>query len=131
MNHRHDKASRARQQINRLRERERELVEVLLSCRSAVKGSVYELKTRCGKLACSCAQGALHGAMVLSWSEAGKTKLMTVGPADLERLVRMTAEYRKFRQARAALVKLQKELLREVDRLGGAIREAPVKTGGE
>jgi uncharacterized protein YjiS (DUF1127 family) len=130
MNHRHDKASRARRQINRLRERERELLEVLLSCRSAVKGSVYELKTRCGKPTCSCVQGALHGAMVLSWSQAGKTKLMTIGAADLQRLVRMTAEYRKFRQARAALVKLQKELLREVDRLGGAIREAPVKSGG-
>jgi hypothetical protein len=131
MNHRHDRASRARQQINRLCERERELLEILLSCRSVVKGSVYELKTRCGKPACSCVQGALHGAMVLSWSEAGKTKLMTVGAADLQRMVRLTGEYRKFRQARAALVKLQKQLLREVDRLEGAIREAAVQSGGE
>ena len=126
-----EQASRARQRINALGKRERELLEVLLSCRSAVKGTVYELKTRCGKPSCVCAQGALHGAMVLSWSESGKTKLMTVGPADLERLMRMTGEYRKFRQARAALVKLQKELLREVDRLEGAIREVPVKTAGE
>lgn len=124
-------ASRARQRMIRLHERERDLLEVLLSCRSAVKGSVYQLKTRCGKPSCICAKGTLHGAMVLSWSEAGRTKLMTVGPADLERLVRMTAEYRKFRQARAALVKLQKELLREVDHLEGAIREAPVKANGE
>jgi plasmid replication initiation protein len=67
--------------------------------------------------------------MVLSWSEAGKTRLITVGQGDLRRMVRMTAEYRKFRKARAALVKLQKELLGEVDRLEGAIREGPVKAG--
>ena len=131
MSRRQDVASHARLRINGLREREQELLEILLSCRRAVKGSVYELKTRCGKPSCACAQGALHAAMVLSWSEAGKTKLMTVGPGDLQRMVRMTAEYRKFRQARAALVKLQKELLGEVDRLEGAIREAPVKAGEE
>lgn len=125
---RHQKiASHARLRINGLREREQELLEILLSCRSAVKGSLYELKTRCGKPSCACAQGSLHTAMVLSWSEGGKTRLMTVGQADLQRMVRMTAEYRKFRQARAALVRLQKELLAEVDRLEGAIREAPVK----
>lgn len=131
MKRQQDQASRARQRVNGLRERERDLLEALLSCRSAVKGSVYELKTRCGKPTCNCAQGTLHGAMVLSWSEAGKTKLMTIRPGDLNRLVRMTAEYRKFRQARAALVKLQKGLLREVDRLEGAIREAPGKAGEE
>jgi len=131
MSRHQDVASHARLRINGLRERERELLEILLSCRSAVKGSVYELKTRCGKPSCACAQGALHAAMVLSWSEAGKTKLITVGQGDLQRMVRMTAEYRKFRQARAALVKLQKELLGEVDRLEGAIREAPVKADEE
>lgn len=129
MSRRFERASRARQDILRLHEQERELLDVLLSCRGAVKGSVYELKTRCGKSNCVCAQGALHGAMVLSWSQEGRTKLMTVVAADLERLVRATGEYRKFRQARAALVRLQKGLLREVDRLEAAIREAAVKTG--
>ena len=131
MNRRFERASRACQEISRLRERERELLDVLLSCRSVVKGSAYELKTRCGKPTCSCVQGALHGAMVLSWSQAGKTKLMTVGAADLQRLLRLTGQYRRFRQARAALVKLQKQLLREVDRLEGAIRETAVQSGGE
>lgn len=129
MNRKLERASRARQQISRLREQERELLNVLLCCRSVVKGSVYELKTRCGKPTCSCAQGALHRAMVLSWSQAGKTRLVTVGAADLQRLVRLTGEYRKFRQARAALVKLQKQLLQEVDRLEGAIRETAVQSG--
>lgn len=63
--------------------------------------------------------------MVLSWSQGGKTKLLTVQPGDLERLIRLTGEYRSFRQARSKLVKLQKELLNEVDKLETALREAP------
>jgi hypothetical protein len=43
----------------------------------------------------------------------------------LDRLIRLTGEYRSFRQARSKLVKLQKELLSEVDKLEAALREAP------
>jgi hypothetical protein len=63
--------------------------------------------------------------MVLSWSQGGRTKLLTVRPGDLEWLIRLTGEYRSFRQARSKLVKLQKELLGEVDKLEAALREAP------
>lgn len=118
-------ASRGRQQILHLHAQERELLEALVSCRSLVKGSVYDLKTRCGKPSCVCAQGQRHSAMVLSWSQAGKTRILTVQPGDLDRLLRLTGEYRSFRQARSTLVKLQKELLKEVDKLEAALREAP------
>jgi hypothetical protein len=65
--------------------------------------------------------------MVLSWSQAGKTRILAVQPGDLDRLVRLTEEYRTFRQARSKLVKLQKELLKEVDKLERALRAAPRK----
>ena len=68
--------------------------------------------------------------MVLSWSQGGKTKLMTVQAGDLQRLIRLTGEYRSFRQVRAQLVKLQRELLSEVDRLEAALREAPPRPNG-
>ena len=118
-------ASRSRKRILDLRDQERELLEALVSCRGLTKGSVYNLKTRCGKPSCACAQGQLHSAMVLSWSQAGKTRLLAVQPGDLDRLIQLTGEYRTFRQARSKLVKLQKELLKEVDKLEGALREAP------
>ena len=121
-------ASRARRQILDLHEREREVLDALISCRSIVKGSVYELKTRCGKPACCCARGERHGAMVLSWSEQGRTKLMTVQRDDLDRLIKLTEEYKTFRKARARLVKLHKELLKAVDSLEATIREAPART---
>jgi Family of unknown function (DUF6788) len=118
-------ASRARKRLLDLHDQERDLLEALVSCRSLIKGSVYNLKTRCGKPSCACAQGERHSAMVLSWSQGGKTKLLTVKPGDLDRLIRLTGEYRTFRQARSKLVKLQKELLDEVDKLEAALREAP------
>jgi len=125
MNAKFDKASRSRKRLFDLHGRELELLKALADCRSLLKGSVYDLKTRCGKPSCACARGERHNAMVLSWSQGGKTKLVTVQAGDLDRLIRLTGEYRSFRQARSKLVKLQKELLSEVDKLEAALREAP------
>jgi hypothetical protein len=118
-------ASRLRKRILDLHEEQRELLEAVVSCRNLVKGSVYDLQTRCGKPSCVCAQGQRHSAMVVSWSQAGRTRILTVQPGDLDRLIRLTGEYRSFRKARARLVKLQKELLKEVDKLETALREEP------
>jgi hypothetical protein len=120
-----ENASRSRKRVLDLHDLERELLETLVSCRGLTKGSVYNLKTRCGKRSCVCAQGQLHSAMVLSWSQAGKTRILAVQPSDLDRLIRLTGEYRTFRHARSKLVKLQKELLKEVDKLERTLREAP------
>ena len=120
-----ENASRSRQRLLDLHDQERELLRALVACRSLLKGSVYNLKTRCGKPSCACAQGQLHRAMVLSWSQVGKTRILTVQAGELDRLVRLTGEYRTFRQARSKLVKLQKELLKEVDKLETTLREAP------
>lgn len=130
MNAKFDKASRSRKRLFDLRGQELELLKALADCRSLLKGSVYQLKTRCGKPSCACARGERHRAMVLSWSQGGKTKLLTVQAGDLQRLIRLTGEYRSFRQARSKLVKLQKELLSAVDKLEAALREAPPRPNG-
>jgi len=129
MNTKLESASRSRKRIMDLHGQELELLKALADCRSLLKGTVYNLKTRCGKPSCACARGERHSAMVLSWSQGGKTKLMTVQPGDLDRLIRLTGEYRSFRQARSKLVKLQRELLSEVDKLEAALREAPPPPG--
>ena len=51
-----------------------------------VKGNVYELSRKYGKPSCACAEGQLHRSMVLSWSDQGKTRLMTIPPEKLDRL---------------------------------------------
>jgi hypothetical protein len=90
---------------------------------------VYELHTRCGKRSCHCASedGPLHSATVLSWSEQGKTRLRVLPPGEQAHFRSGTAEYRRFRQARAELVKLHRQLLAHIDRLEKALRLPPPK----
>jgi hypothetical protein len=94
-------------------------LEDLLPLRQLLKGSVYELKTRCGKPSCHCAspEGPLHATTVLSWSERGKTRLRTLPAGDTTHLRHLAENYRRFRQDRAALVKLHHQILVAIDRL--------------
>ena len=124
-----DRASRLRLALkSRLAEHQRQL-RPLLPVRQLVKGSVYELKTRCGKPSCHCASedGPLHSSTVLSWSEHGKTRLRTLPPGERARYQQLTEDYRRFRQARAALVKLQRRMLASIDQLEKTLRLPPPK----
>ena len=124
-----DRASRLRLALkSRLAEHQRQLRQ-LLPVRQLVKGSVYELKTRCGKPSCHCASedGPLHSSTVLSWSEHGKTRLRTLPPGERARYQQLTEDYRRFRQARAALVKLQRRMLATIDQLEKTVRLPPPK----
>lgn len=89
-----------------------------------MKGSVYELRRGCGRPTCACVRGALHRTVVLSWSEAGRTRLRSLPPGyrgDVRAAVR---RYQRFRGARARLVKLHAEMLRLIDALDAGRREA-------
>jgi hypothetical protein len=110
-----------------LLEGHRRLIEQLLPLRQLLKGSLYELKTRCGKPSCHCAlpKGPLHVATVLSWRKAGRSRLRSVAPQDRPRLRRLTGDYRLLRQCRAGLVKLHRQVLFAVDRLGKALLLPP------
>ena len=72
------KFSRLRQSLVQLADEVRHLVDPFLSDSAVIKGSVYELKRKCGKPGCKCAQGELHRRMVVSASEKGKTKLRVI-----------------------------------------------------
>ncbi len=122
-----DRASRLRQALPTLLDDYQRQLQALLPLRQLVKGSVYDLHTRCGKPACHCAsdQGPLHTATVLSWSELGKTRLRTLPPADISHFRQWTENYRRFRQARAALVKLHRRIVVHIDRLEAALRLPP------
>jgi len=122
-----ERASRQRQLLGQLRDRHQQLVDELLEVRQLVKGSVYELRTRCGKPTCHCAapDGARHLTPVLSWSDRGHTRLRSLSSKDLARVQRLTDNYRQFRQRRAALVKLHRQTLITIDRLEKALRLPP------
>jgi hypothetical protein len=65
---------------------------------------------------------------VLSWSEAGRTRLRAVAPKDRARWRRLAEDYRRFRQCRASLVKIHRQVLLAVHRLEKALlRPSPKK----
>lgn len=65
-----------------------------------MRGSVVELKRRCGKKNCACAKdpNARHTATCLSVNIAGKTELVYLRPEDEQRVREATAAYRKLRK---------------------------------
>ncbi|RPJ01965.1 MAG: hypothetical protein EHM39_02525 [Chloroflexi bacterium] len=129
MTARPDRASRLRLTLKSLLAECQQQLHQLLPLRQLVKGSVYELQTRCGKPSCHCAsdQGPLHTSIVLSWSEKGRTRLQTLPPGERAHLRQLTENYRRFRQARAALVKLQRRMLATLDQLEKTLRLPPPK----
>ena len=129
MTPRADRASRLRLALESLLAEHQRQLDEMLPLRQLVKGSVYELKTRCGKPSCHCAseEGPLHSSTVLSWSEHGKTRLRTLPPGERARFRQWTENYRRFRQARAALVKLQRRMLATIDQLEKTLRLPPPK----
>ena len=124
-----DRASRLRQTLRTLLDDYQRQLHTLLPLRQLVKGSVYDLRTRCGKPSCHCAsdQGPLHTSTVISWSEHGKTRLRTLPPGELAHFRQLTENYRRFRQARAALVKLHQRIVAHIDRLETALELPPPK----
>jgi hypothetical protein len=123
------RASRLRLALKSLLTDYQRQLDQLLPLRELVKGSVYELQTRCGKPSCRCAsdEGPRHPSLVLSWSEHGKTRLRTLPPGERARFQQLTENYRRFRQARATLVKLQRRMLATIDRLEKTLRLPPPK----
>ncbi len=124
-----DRASRLRLALKSLLADYQGQLDRLLPLRQLVRGSVYELQTRCGKPSCHCAsdEGPRHTSTVLSWSEKGRTRLRTLPPGKRARFQQWAENYRRFRQARAALVKLQRRMLTAIDQLEKTLRLPPPK----
>lgn len=103
----------------------RPLLFEMLRRRVFLRGSVYELKTRCGKASCVCGRGALHRRWVLTESIQGRKRLRVV-PADrIETWRRWAGEYRQFRRRRAEWVKITRRILEDLDAIERAQRRAP------
>ena len=120
-----EKLSRLRGQLRgALKELEGTLA-VAFERSSLVKGNVYELARKCGKPSCACAGGQLHRSMVLSWSDQGKTRLLTIPPEKLDRLRANSEQYLRYRRARARVTGLFKQMLKLLDGIEKLRREKP------
>ncbi len=121
------KFSRLRQSLRRIANEIRLLGEPFFSDTPVIKGSVYELKTKCGKPGCKCTQGRLHHRMVVSASEKGKTKLRAIPQGFLVEVQAKVRRYQELRRARVQLIELHKKMLQVIDEMEAMRRqEMPV-----
>ena len=106
-----------------LTQAQQQLAAVLQDCfgrEPLLPGSLYTLRRKCGKPHCRCARGELHESTVLSYRGQGRPRNISPAPEQMDRLRQMTDDYRRVRQARAKLVRWQRELLQLVDALQAA-----------
>lgn len=121
-----ERASRLRQALCRLRDEAVRLIGVFLSREQHVRGSVYELRRKCGKPSCACAAGGpLHSCTVITWSAGGRKRLRSLSPKEQLEVTRMTERYRRLRRARARLVDVQGDILDIVEQLEVLRRREP------
>ena len=78
-----DAASRQRQILDRLSADYSRHVHELLRHRELIKGSVYEIQTRCGNPSCHCAKprGVRHAAPVLCWTDGVRSAVLDLEPS--------------------------------------------------
>lgn len=118
-----ERFSRLRQSLVRLAIEIRELIDPFLSDKPVIKGSVYELKRKCGKPRCKCAKGHLHSRMVLSASQKGTTRLRVILYGFLVEVQIKVRRYQELRRARARLVQLHKRMLKVMDEMEAMRRQ--------
>jgi hypothetical protein len=117
------KFSRLRQSLVHLVSEMKQLVEPFFSDRPVIKGTVYELRRKCGKPGCKCAQGELHARMVVSASEKGKTQLRVIPRGFLVEAQQKVGRYQELRRIRARLVTIHREMLKVLDEMEAMRRE--------
>jgi hypothetical protein len=120
-----ERLSQLRKSLTELLREIQDLAPILLARQPMLKGSVYRLERKCGKPTCACASGTPHGSMVLSWSEAGRTRLRSIPAQKLDQFRRLTQRYQRFRNARARLVQINKAMLDLVNQIEQLRRREP------
>ena len=124
-----EKFSRLRQSLLQLVNEIKGLMEPFFSDRPVVKGTVYELKRKCGKAGCKCAQGELHARMVLSASEKGKTRLRAIPRGFLVDIQQKVRRYQELRRARSRVVEIHRQMLKVMDEMEAMRREEVSSSG--
>jgi hypothetical protein len=118
-----EKFSRLRQSLVQLIEEMKGLIGLFFSDRPVVKGTVYELKRKCGKPGCKCDRGELHARMVVSASERGKTRLRAIPRGFLVDAQQRVSRYQELRRARARVVDIHRQMLKVMDEMEAMRRE--------
>jgi hypothetical protein len=105
----------------------RRVLKVVFGRSAMIKGNVYELARKCGKPNCLCTRGHLHRSRVLTWSEQGKSRLLSLPSERVTEVKKKSEEYLRFRRARARVTEIHREILAVMDRMESLRREDPLR----
>ena len=88
-----------------------------LTIPSILRGSLIRLRRKCGKPNCRCCQGKPHSSPALSYSQRGKTNILTLPKGQVPKVRTALQRYlqsrqRLRRQADAGLRQLARQLRR-------------------
>ena len=110
-------SSRVRQRIAQLVQQRESAERILMGRQEMLKGTVTKVQRMCGKPGCKCTKGEKHVCYQLSASVEGRTRTRNVPRKHLETVRQLTEHYRCFRQARAAWVRLNAQIIELINQL--------------
>jgi hypothetical protein len=109
--------SRLRDELKTIVKQMARLIDLCMSDKPLLKGTVYELKRTCGKPGCRCHKGHLHATMVLVASEGGRKRLRVIPKGSLIEVKIKSGRYKKVRTARAEFTKLARRAVAVMDEM--------------
>ena len=123
------KVSASRQRAGRLGKDLRRVLQPLLRHQVFLRGTLYELRTRCGKPTCACAASdeKRHRRWVLSYTVEGKKRMRVVPLARLAEWRRWAANAREFRTRRTRVAEMTRQILEDLDIIERGQRRDPDK----
>ena len=121
------KVSASRQRAARVAKDLRQVLQPLLRAQILLRGTVYELRTRCGKPSCACAasEAKRHRRWVLSYTLEGKKSMRVVPLEHLAQWRRWATNAREIRARRAKLAEMTRQLLEDLDVIERGQRRDP------
>ena len=89
-----------------------------------LRGSFHRVYTRCGKPNCWCAKARKgHPHARLTWSEEGTNVTRKVPAGESKRVIKLTENYRQFREQRGQLTALELKIQDRLDQYEKALIE--------
>lgn len=110
-------ASSLYQRVRDLDLRRRQLIEDALRPLPMVLGYLFQMRRRCGRPGCRCAEGKPHVSWYLSRRREGKTALSHLGQIVPEWLAPRVERYREVQQSLAAIRKIDREISELLNRI--------------
>lgn len=77
-----------------------------------LRGSVVQLRRKCGRKGCRCSEGELHETWALAYSTAGKVRMVMLREEDLPKVRAAVERYGRAQEALQARAELGIERLR-------------------